>query len=222
MGIWYAIGAMDAPKLPQNIKKLIAPSILVYSKAEARAKLAFVRKNYTDAHLHVDATDGRFVPSRFWCKPHEFGKLAIRNSFEAHLMTFHPEKRIAAWKRAGASRIIFHYEATDRPLSVIDAIHKHRLEAGIALNLETNPDQLGLILDRLDAILFMAIETGWAGQPFHPEVIQKIRAFHKKHPRQFIIVDGGVSKENAPSLISAGVRQLVSTSAVYGKSFSHK
>ena len=213
---------MDAPTLPKTIAKYISPSILVYSKAEAQAKLHFVQEHYTNAHLHIDATDGRFVPSHFWCKAHDFGRLTIRNSFEAHLMTFHPEKRVGAWKRAGASRIIFHFEATPNPLRVIDTIRKARLEAGIALNIETNPDKLELILDKIDAILFMTIVPGWAGQPFHPEMIEKIREFHKKHPKQFIIVDGGVSKENAPSLISAGARQLVSTSAVYGKHFAHK
>ena len=131
-------------------------------------------------------------------------------------MTLRPEKRVAAWKRAGASRIVFHYEATPNPLRVIDMIEKHDLEVGIALNLETSAKKIELLLDRLDAILFMAIVPGWTGQPFQKKVIKKIQSFHRAHPKKFIIVDGGVSTENAPALIKAGARQLISTSAVYG------
>ena len=210
------------PPLPNVIKRQISPALLAANKKEALAKLDFVRKSYPRAHMHIDATDGKFVPSHFWCKPTNIGKLGFPHTFEAHLMTYHPEKRVAAWKRAGASRIVFHFEATENPLRVIDTIKKHRLEAGVALNLETAPRQIELLLERLDSILFMAIEPGFAGMPFHPEVIPKIAFFHKKYPKKFIIVDGGVSLQNAEKLLKAGARQLVSTTLVYGKNFGTK
>ncbi len=202
--------------IPQNLKKYFSPSILVYSKKEAEKKLAFVHENFPKSRLHVDVADGIFVPSTCWCAPTDFKKLHIKGLFEAHLMTLNPEKRVAGWKRAGAGRIVFHYEATDNPLRVIEVIEKHQMEAGIALNLETSPQAIELLVDRLDAILFMAIVPGFTGQPYHPEVIKKIAPFHKKHPKKLIIVDGGVSAKNAPTLIKAGAQQLVSTSAVYG------
>lgn len=204
-------------EIPKHLKKFFTPALLVYSKKEAEEKLSFIKENYPDAHLHVDVTDTKFVISSFWCKAHDIKNLNIKNSFEAHLMTFHPEKRISAWKRAGARRIIFHYEATNRPLRVIDTIKKHGLEACVALNLETSPNMIELLVAHLDAILCMGIAPGRAGQPFHSEVIRKINILHKKYPKKLIIVDGGVSAENAPLLIEAGARQLVSTSAVYGR-----
>lgn len=204
---------------PKTLKKYAAPSILVYSKKEAQAKLAFVQESFPKNNLHIDVADGKFVSTTCWCKPSDFKKLRIRQPFEAHLMTLRPEHRIAAWKRAGASRVIFHYEATTTPLRMLDTIEKHGLEAGIALNLETSIKDIELLVDRLDAILFMAIVPGLAGQPFHASVLRKITAFHKKYPKKFIIVDGGVNSHNAPLLIAAGARQLVSTSALYGKHF---
>ncbi len=208
------------PVIPQPLKKYFAPSLLVYSKKEAQAKLEFINEHFPKSNLHIDVADGRFVHSTCWCAPANFKKLHIKQPFEVHLMTLYPEKRIAAWKRAGASRMVFHYEATDNPLRVIETIEKHTMEAGIALNLETSPKHIALLLDRLDGILFMAIVPGLTGQQFHPSVIRKIKSFHKKYPKKFIIVDGGISAENAPLLIRAGARQLVSTSAVYGKHFS--
>lgn len=202
--------------IPQDLKKYFSPSILVYSKKEALTKLSFVHEHFPKSHLHIDAADGKFVPSPCWCTPTDFQKLHIKQPFEAHLMTLNPEKRVGGWKRAGATRIVFHYEATDNPLGVIETIKKHNLEAGIALNLETSSKQIELLVDRLDAILFMAIVPGFSGQKYHPEVVKKITSFHKKHPKKLIIIDGGVSVDNAPKLIKAGARQLVSTSAVYG------
>jgi|GEM_PF-559688 len=205
--------------IPKPIKKYFSPSLLVYSKKEALAKLAFVDEHFLHSHLHVDVTDGKFVPSLCWCKPGDFKNLGIQHSFEAHLMTLHPERRVSAWKRAGATRILFHAEATTNPLRVIDTIEKHKIEAGIALNLETSINQIELLLDRLDAILFMGIIPGLTGQPFHKEVIKKIQHFHRRHPKKLIIIDGGVSIDNATALLKAGARQLVSTSAIYGKQF---
>lgn len=202
--------------IPQPLKKYFSPSLFVYSKKETKTKLTFIQEHFPMSHLHVDVADGKFVPSSCWCAPTDFKKLRIAQSFEAHLMTLNPERRVSAWKRAGASRIVFHYEATSNPFRVIETIEKHTMEAGIALNLETSPRHIELLLDRLDVILFMAIVPGFTGQKYHPEVVRKITSFHKKHPQKLIIVDGGVSVKNAPSLISAGARQLVSTSAVYG------
>ena len=204
--------------ISSKLKKYFSPSVLVYSKKEAQKKLAFINEHFSHNHLHVDAADGAFVPSTFWCKPHDFKKLNIKQSFETHLMTLNPERRVSAWKRAGATRIIFHYEATDHPLRVIETINKHNLEVGIGLNLETSTKHIELLLDRLDAILFMGIAPGWTGQPFHPEVIKKISTFHRQHSKKLIIIDGGVSEQNAQTLIDAGARQLVSTSAIYGSS----
>lgn len=202
--------------IPAKLKKYFSPSLLVYSKKEVDAKLALIQEQYPKNHLHVDVADGKFVPSTCWCAPADFKNLQITQSFEAHLMTLSPERRVSAWKRAGASRVVFHYEATQHPLRVIETIEKHDMEAGIALNLETSPKQIELLLDRLDAILFMAIVPGFTGQKYHPEVVRKIASFHKKHPKKLIIVDGGVNEKNAQTLLTAGARQLVSTSAVYG------
>lgn len=204
--------------IPSTLKECFAPALLVYSKAEAEKKLSFISEHYPNAHLHVDVMDKKFVPATCWCKPVDIKKLHIKQSFEAHLMTFHPEKRVAAWKRACATRIVFHIEATDHPLAVIETIRKHRLEVAIALNPKTALKTIALLTDKVDGILFMGVMPGLAGQPFQHSVLKKIRTFHHQHPRTCIIVDGGVTSTNARVLIKEGARQLVSTSAVYGSS----
>lgn len=202
--------------IPKNLKKYIAPALLVYSKKESAKKLSFIYEHYPSSFVHVDVMDGIFVHATCWCKPRDFRNLRIKQSLEAHLMTFNPERRVAAWKRAGATRIIFHYEATNNPLRVIHAIKKQGLQVIIALNPKTSAGKIALLVDKVDGILFMGVNPGWAGQKFQRTVFKKIKISSALYPRKLIIIDGGVTSKNAPLLIRAGARQLVSTSAIYG------
>lgn len=207
-------------KIPENIKKKLSPALLAYSKHEARAKLAFIAKYYHDSLVHIDVMDGKFVSARCWCQAKSFQTLALPQSFEVHLMVKEPQKHLAAWKKAGATRAIFHIEATTDPRGVIAAIRKHRLEVGVALNPATPLSKIALILPLVDAILVMGVVPGYAGQRFIPSTITKIRRAAALRPKKLIIIDGGVTLLNAPSLLKAGADQLVSTTAVYGKNLS--
>lgn len=207
-------------KIPKNIKKSLSPALLTYSKQEAGDKLAFIAKYYPNSHVHIDVMDGKFVPARCWCQAKSFQTLDLPQSFEVHLMVKEPRKYLAAWKKAGATRAIFHIEATEDPRGVIVAIRKYGMEACVALNPATALSKIALILPLVDAILVMGVVPGYAGQRFIPSTITKIRRAAALRPKKLIIIDGGVTLHNAPSLLKAGASQLVSTTAVYGKDFS--
>lgn len=204
----------------KTIKKSLYPALLVYSKQEARAKLAFIATHYPKHPVHIDVMDGKFVPATCWCQAKSFQTLALPRSFEVHLMVKEPQKYLAAWKKAGATRAIFHIEATEDPQGVVAAIRKHGMEACVALNPATALSKIALILPLVDAILVMGVVPGYAGQRFIPSTITKIRRAAALRPKKLIIIDGGVTLHNAPSLLKAGANQLVSTTAVYGKDFS--
>lgn len=215
---------MQTPKLSKSIQRYVSPAILAYNKREAREKLEFIAKNYPSAHAHFDVMDGAFVQATCWCKPYHYKDLPLPKSFEVHLMVLHPERHIKAWKKRGATRAIFHWEATENPLSVIKEIRKAHIEVGIAVNPETPLSKLRLILPLVDAILIMGVHPGFAGQTFISSVKKKIKTASILAPKALLIVDGGVTAKLAPTLIRAGARQLVSTSAVYGENFqsTHK
>lgn len=208
------------PSIPQAIKRRLSPAILVYSQKEAQQKLAFIDQNYPSAHLHIDVMDGKFVSATCWCKPVSFQKLAIKQPFEIHLMVQKPELHIPTWKKAGATRAVFHIESTDDPELVISVIKAHHMEVAVAVNPGTSLSSIRLIFPLVDAILVMGVVPGYAGQKLIPSTIQKIKRLRKLAPKHWIIVDGGVTLENAPRLIKSGANQLVSTSAVYGKTFT--
>lgn len=192
-----------------SIRQKIIPAILAHSKKEFLHKLSLASLHYLHNRVQIDVLDGRFVPYEAWCNIREITKMKIKN-FDAHLMTIHPERHIREWKKAGASRIFFHYEATREPQKVICEIKKYGLCVGIALNPETSLDVLTLLIPTLDAILLMGEHPGYGGQPFQKKILTRIKKVHAMAPKLPIIIDGGVTKESAPLLLKAGAFELAS------------
>jgi ribulose-phosphate 3-epimerase len=68
----------------------------------------------------------------------------------------------------------------------------------------------------LTVVQLMSIATiGSYGAGFQESVLEKIRALRKKYPSVTIEIDGGVSLENAKTLIDAGVNNLIVGSAIW-------
>jgi len=72
-------------------------------------------------------------------------------------------------------------------------------------------------LAEIDCVLVMMYKAGASGQTFQPSHIPKIRKIHEEYRQLPIEVDGGISKETASLVISAGARRLVSTSYLFWK-----
>lgn len=200
--------------LPLRIRRHVAPAILAYSQKEVREKLRFINREFPSAHIHVDVMDGIFVNALCYCTPTAFSTLKQKHTFEAHLMVAHPLRSIQKWKKAGATRIIFHIESLDEPRAVIAAIRKAGMEAAVAINPHTPLSRARLIFPLVDAILLMGVVPGYAGQAFIQKVFRKVGAARRSAPKATLIVDGGVTKANAGRLLRLGADQLVSTSMI--------
>lgn len=203
----------------KSLKRYFKPALLVYSREEGEKKVAFIAKRYPRAWVHIDVMDHEFVPNTCWCSASGFAGLEIKNPQEIHLMVLHPEKYLKKWKRAGAQRIVFHFESTHAPIQVARAIRKLGMEAVIALNPDTPVIKVRLLLNEIDGILFMGVYPGLAGQKFIPATILKIKKARAYAATKPITVDGGVTFQNAADLIDAGATELVSTSAIFGERF---
>ena len=96
------------------------------------------------------------------------------------------------------------------------------MKAGAALNPATPLSTLDYVLDRLDFLVIMTVNPGFAGQKLVPSAMQKIadaRAYLDAHGRNISIeVDGNVSFENIPRMVAAGADILVAgTSSLFSK-----
>ena len=75
-------------------------------------------------------------------------------------------------------------------------------------------------LAEIDMLLVMSVHTGFGGQPFIPEVLDKVRAARAEIDARAlpveIEIDGGIKIDNAHLATEAGVDILVSGTGIFG------
>jgi ribulose-phosphate 3-epimerase len=195
-------------------KVRIVPAILTEDPA-ALKKMVAQTENFT-GYAQFDIMDGQFVPSKsVSCQA--IAALKTRLAWEAHLMVLHPENCLEDFHRAGARRIIFHYEATPVPEEIIRKVRKLGMEAGLAVNPETPNNAINSLADKLDSVLYLSVNPGFYGAKFIPEVLGKITSFRKAYPGIEIGIDGGVKETNIVEIAGTGVNVICVGSAIYNQ-----
>lgn len=180
----------------------ILPAILTDSRDDLEIKIRHAEA-FTDL-VQIDIMDGQFVPSSS-IKAEDLASIKTSLKLEVHLMVKFPEDYLESFARAGASRIVFHYEATPHPQDVIRKIKKLGKKAGLALNPETPILPLQKLARSLDFALFLSVNPGFYGSPFIPEVLDKIRQFKALRIPLELGIDGGVKVNNVVEIMRAGV-----------------
>ena len=93
------------------------------------------------------------------------------------------------------------------------------MKAGVAINPHTAVTSLQDILHHVDLVCVMSVNPGFGGQSFIPHTLQKIKALKQmiteKKLDVLIEVDGGVTLENAASIVEAGADVLVAGNTVF-------
>lgn len=190
----------------------IVPAILT---EDPKALENMVRQTETfTSYAQFDIMDGQFVPSRSISCEH-IAKLNMKLSWEAHLMVLHPEAYLKDFQRAGAQKIIFHYEATDSPREVISLVRNIDLRVGLAVNPETPVSAVLPLANEIDSVLFLSVNPGYYGSKFIPEVLDKIKEFRKAQPDLEIGIDGGIKESNIAQIAQSGVDVICVGSAIF-------
>ncbi|OHA42143.1 MAG: hypothetical protein A3G59_00475 [Candidatus Taylorbacteria bacterium RIFCSPLOWO2_12_FULL_47_20] len=137
--------------------------------------------------------------------------------FEFDLMVEKPIEVVDEFISAGALRLVFH----DRALVGEDEFEKilekvaGSCEVGVALNIGKG-ENFTKYKGKTDFVQCMGIRRlGFQGEEFSEEVLQTVEAIKKIDSEAVVSVDGGVTLENARSLISAGASRLVVGSAIW-------
>ena len=190
----------------------IVPAILTDDPKALRV-MARQAAGFAD-FVQIDIMDGEFVPSHSvtW---RQLAATELNFTWEAHLMVTHPEEQLAGFKQAGASRIVFHYEATPSPKEAIRLIRNLGLEAGLAVNPETPVSAFLPLADKVDAVLFLSVNPGFYGAEFIPSVLDKIKEFRKLRPEIETGIDGGVKEANIAAIAKTGVSYICVGSAIF-------
>ncbi len=198
---------------------IIAPSLLSANFLHLERDIHMI--NGSDAGwLHCDVMDGRYVPNISFGLPIiAAAKKASKLPLDVHLMIVEPEKYFEAFAKAGADYLTVHLEASLHLHRSVQAIKALGMKAGVSLNPHTPVSLLEDIITELDLVLIMSVNPGFGGQSFIPQSLKKVAALkqliHGTGSKALIEVDGGVTLENAPSIIAAGADVLVAGNTVF-------
>lgn len=190
----------------------VVPAILT-DDASALARMTSQAEQFA-SYVQFDIMDGLFVPSRSIDARH-IASLHPNFTWEAHLMVVHPEERLAEFKQAGASKVAFHYEATDVPLKVIDRARGLGVGVGLAINPDTPVAAIASLVEKVDSVLFLSVVPGFYGSKFIPAVLDKIRDFRRLQPGVLTGIDGGVKAANLKEIAATGVHEICVGSAIF-------
>ncbi len=190
----------------------VVPAILT-DDPTALEKMLRQAESFTD-YVQIDIMDGLFVPSRSvtW---EQVAGLPGSLKWEAHLMVMQPEKYIEGFQQAGASKVIFHREATASPHAVISGVRKLGLTAGLAINPETPVSAIAPCINEIDSVLLLTVTPGFYGSKFIPEVMGKVAELRRIRPGIKIGVDGGIKESNIREIASTGVDYVCVGSAIF-------
>lgn len=165
--------------------------------------------------FHVDIMDGHYVKN-ITLSPSfvEAIKPVAKLPIDVHLMVEYPSDYIAELGRVGADYICPQAETINKDaFRVINQIRSVGSKVGIVLNPATPFSYIKHYVDLIDKLTIMTVDPGFAGQPFIPQMLEKIQEvseYKKQHGSSFLIeVDGSCNKKTFQRLHQAGTEVFI-------------
>ena len=212
------------------MKPIFNPSLMCMDFLDIRNQIGILNSR-VDLY-HFDIMDGHYVPN-ITLSPDLAKAIAPISDLplDFHLMVTDPQQYIEPLRKAVApltERGILSYFSphaeviNGKAFRIIDEIRKAGFRPGVAINPETPLSEIEAYLHRLDKVTFMSVDPGFAGQPFIPEMLDKVRAakaLKASDPEKYhfiIEIDGSCNKRTYGLLAKAGIESfIVGTSGLF-------
>lgn len=201
----------------------VGPSMMCVDPLDVSGALRRLEAIGVD-YLHLDVMDGRFVPNLpmgMGVIEHLRGRTTL--PLDVHLMVEEADQYVEMMNGWGIDRITVHAEACTHVDRTLARIREIGAEAGLALNPATPLEVLDYLAERIDRVLLMTVNPGFAGQKLTPAALRKIADCRRQLDAMGcgavpIQVDGNVSFANIPAMVAAGADSLVAgTSSIFSQ-----
>jgi len=200
---------------------IVAPSILAADLSRLADELKRVEQAGAD-WIHCDIMDGHFVDNiSFGPGVVDLVRKQTKLPLDVHLMIEHADHYVPRFVKAGANSITVHVEpeAKHDVAKTLKQIRDAGCRVGLTLNPATAFELVEPFLDRIDMLLVMTVHPGFGGQPFRPEMMEKVKRaadWNKSRERRIDIeVDGGINPETARVSIQNGANVLVAGTSIF-------
>lgn len=204
--------------------KKIVPSIMCADQLQLKDELDSLSRNNID-WLHIDVMDGVFVDNLAMA-PYVISPIIENTQFttDVHLACVNPKKYIEMFSVIQPDFITFHIETTNHVDELINMIHEKGIKAGVAISPNTRIEAIFPYLGKVDLILIMTVNPGFAGQKFQNHVLEKLEILNHKlnsyEKKPLIQVDGNIYDKTIEKIRENGGADLyvVGTSALFYQS----
>lgn len=170
-----------------------------FLKEGSYSKYIEMLNNSDTDYIHYDVMDGIFVKNKnLSIKELEKYLSMSKKKNDVHLMVENPEKYIKALSLYNISYLTIHKEIKNYK-EILNSIRSYGIKPGLAVNPETNIENIFEDLDKISLVLLMSVHPGKSGQEFIEETTNKISVLKeemsKRNLNVKISIDGGIKEE---------------------------
>jgi len=166
--------------------------------------------------IHVDIVDQSFAPDAAETKAYRMETIHAfwpNREIHTHIMSKIPSRWLPE-VLPYSHTVYVHWECEESLDQLFKTIRSADVHPGVALTMDTAPDEAGVDLGNVDSVLLLTIqEPGKSGQKFDMDVLERIEQLNQMSFRKNIriCIDGGVNEKVMPLL---EVEDVVSGSSV--------
>ncbi len=189
---------------------VIAPCITVETAEDYKASIERLTPFAT--RVHVDISDGEFAPNFLVGEDQLYWPANWQ--VDVHAMLARPSEHLDRLIALKPYTIIFHAEITEDRAGLIAKVKAAGIRVGVALLKTTVPNTVADIIRQADHVMIFSGTLGTYGGEASMMQLEKVRLVKAINPTAEIGWDGGVSVENAYTLVQGGVDVLNSGGAI--------
>lgn len=195
------------------MKPIITPTIFVNNKSLLIERLELYEGLVSRVQLDV-------ADESFTVKPTLSVQKIVSQSTtlqrDIHLMIVEPAEWLETCSKEGARSAIGQIENMSSQKEFIQEGQRLGLKVGLAVDLETDIDELDWIqAAQADSLLLMAVRAGKEGQKFSPEVLKRVKLLRGKGFKGEICIDGGINETTIIDCVKAGADVLAIGSVIW-------